>query len=214
MLGGDVALVRADQPFAGGRALDACDGGVAVDLGAERPRSPGERLGQVGGLDVAVVGVLDRADQAIGLAKRPDRLDFRGREHIDRDADRPGDAGVIHVLVEAVPGPRQTDVGDLAEADILSGLGLEPPVEADRVFVDLPDRVGEVEQRQEAGGMPGRARGQFLALAQDDIGPALAGEVIEGRDADDAAPDHDDAGMSSHQGNVQGRPETNVPSSA
>ena len=128
----------------------ARDGRVAVDLGAERARALGERLGEVGGLDVAVVGVLDGADDAVGLAERPDLLDLVGRQHVDLDADRLGDAGVVHVLVPAVPRAGEADVGDLAEADILPGLGLERLVEADRVFVDLADRVAEVEERQEA----------------------------------------------------------------
>ena len=63
-------------------------------------------------------------------------------------------------------------------------------VERDRVFVDLADRVAHVEERQQAGGMPGRARGQLLALDQHDVGPALLGKMIERRDADHAAADH------------------------
>ena len=38
----------------------------------------GERLGEIGGLDIAVVGMLDGADDAIGLAQRPDLLDLAG----------------------------------------------------------------------------------------------------------------------------------------
>ena len=108
-------------------------------------------------------------------------LTSSGVSTLTRDADRPRDAGVVHVLVPAIPGPREADVGDLAEADILSGLGLERLVEADRVFVDLADRVGEVEERQQPGRMPGRARGQLLPLDENDVGPALPGEVIERR---------------------------------
>ena len=52
----------------------AGDGGVAVDLGAAAARALGQGLGQVGGLDVAVVGMLDGAEHAVGLAERPDLL--------------------------------------------------------------------------------------------------------------------------------------------
>ena len=121
-----------------------------------------------------------------------------GVSTLTRDADRARDAGVIHVLVPAVPGAGEADVGDLAEADVLAGLGLERLVEGDRVFVDLADRVGEVEERQEPGGMPGRARGQLLPLDEHDIRPALLGEMIERRDADHAAADHHHAGVGSH----------------
>ena len=47
---------------------------LAVDLGAARAGALGEGLRQVGGLDIAVVGMLDGADDAIGLAERPDLL--------------------------------------------------------------------------------------------------------------------------------------------
>ena len=70
------------------RALDAGDGRLAVDLGAARAGALGEGLGQVGGLDVAVVRVLDRAEDAVDLAERPDLLDLLRRQHVDLDADR------------------------------------------------------------------------------------------------------------------------------
>ena len=198
MLGDDVALVGADQPFAGGQRLDRRDGGVAVDFGAERAGAPGEGLGEVGGLDVAVVGVLDGAEKAVSLAERPDRLDLVRRQHVDLDADRPRHAGVIHVLVPAVAGAGEADVGDFPEADILAGLGLEPVVECDRVFVDLAHRVGQVEQRQQPRRMPGRARGQLAPLDEHDVRPALLRQVIEGGDADDASADDHRAGVGFH----------------
>ena len=71
------------------------------------------------------------------------------------------------------------------------GLLFQRLVERDRIFMDLSDRVAEVEQRQETRRMPGRAGGQLLALDEDAVGPALPGEMIERRDADHApANDH------------------------
>ena len=82
MLGDDVAFVGAHQPLAAGCSFDRGDGGVAIDLGERVPRSLGERLGQVGGLDIAI-GMLDRPDQAVGLQSwRSDRLDLRRGEHV------------------------------------------------------------------------------------------------------------------------------------
>ena len=161
-----------------------------MDLRAAGARTLGQRLGQVGGLDIAVVGMLDGADDAVGLAERPDLLELRGRELVDLDADGLGDAGVIHELVPAVVGARQADVGAACEADMLAGFLLELAVELDRIFVNLPDRIGHVEERQEAGRVPGRAGGEFLALDQERVGHAFLGEVIERRNADDAAADH------------------------
>ena len=86
---------------------------LRYDLGAAVARALGERLGEVGGLDIAVVGMLDRADDAVGLAERPDLLDLLGRQDVDLDADRLGDAGIVHELVPAVLGAGEADVGDL-----------------------------------------------------------------------------------------------------
>ena len=124
MLAGDVALVGLDQPFAVRLLLDAGDRRVAVDFGAAVARALGQRLGQVGRLDIAVVGMLDGAEDAVRLAERPDLLQLLRRQHVDLDADRLGDAGIIHELVPAVLGAGQADVGADGEADILPGLRL------------------------------------------------------------------------------------------
>ena len=88
------------------------------------------------------------------------------RQDVDVDADRPRHAGVVHVLVPAVLGAREADVGADREADALPGLRLQRLVERHRVFVDLADRVAHVEERQQPGRVPGRAGGQLLALHQ------------------------------------------------
>ena len=46
--------------------------------------------------------------------------------------------------------------------------------------------------------MPGRAGSELRALAQDRVRPPLAGEVVERRDTDDTAADHDDPGVRLH----------------
>ena len=199
VLARDVALVGPDQPFARGSALDRDHRGLAVDLGAAGARAPRHRLGDVGRLDVAVLGMADRADHALDVAERPELLDLGGRQELDLDPDGLGDAGVLMVLVHAVAVEREADVGALAQADVLPGLGLQALVERDRVLVDLADRVAHVEQRQKAGGVPGRARGQFLALEQHHVRPALLGEVVERRDADRAAADHHHPRLALHR---------------
>ena len=198
VVGGDVALVGADHPAPVGGALEARHRGHAVDLGPQGAGTLGERLGEVGRLDVAVVRMLDRAEEAVRLAQRPDLLDLRRGEHVHVDADRLGDAGIGHELVPAVRRAGKTDVGDLLEADWLARLGLQRAVKLHRVLVDLAHRVAHVEERQEAGGVPGRARGQLLALDEDDVRPALLGQVIERRHAHDAAADHHHARVRPH----------------
>ncbi len=102
VLAGDVALVGLHHPAAARRPLDRGDDRVAVDLAAHRARALGERLGEVGRLDIAVVRMLDRADDAVGLAERPGFLHLRGGEELHLDADRLGDALVEEELVHAV----------------------------------------------------------------------------------------------------------------
>ena len=93
-------------------AVTAC---LPVDLRAEIAGGAGEGLRQIRRLDVAVLRVLNRADDALGLAERPDFLDLIRRQELDLDpADRRRDARVIAVFVHAVAGARKADVGDLA----------------------------------------------------------------------------------------------------
>ena len=106
------------------RALDRGDDGLTVDLGAAIARAARERLGEIGGLDIAVLGMPDGAEKAVGLAERPDLAHLPRRQEFDLDAaDRRGDAGVIFVFVQPVLRARETDVGDLAQADVEPGLG-------------------------------------------------------------------------------------------
>ena len=198
MLADDFPLVGDDLPFAAGKPLDCRYGSPAVDLGPAFARRARQRLREVGGLDISVLGVLDRADDPFDVAERPDGLDLGGSEELHRDADRLRDAGVVIVLVHPVAGARKTDVRHLAKADVEPRLLFQRPVERNGIFVNLPDRIAEVEQRQQARRMPGRARGQFLALDENAIGPAFPGEVIERRDADHAPADDHRPRMRSH----------------
>src|SRR5271169_4929393 len=72
--------------------------GMTVDLSPALARRPRQGLGQVGGLDIAVLGMLDRADDSVDVAKWPDLLDLLRRQELDRDAYRRRDAGVIAIF--------------------------------------------------------------------------------------------------------------------
>ena len=198
VLADHLALVGRDLPFAARQPLEARDGRLAVDLGAALARATRQRLRQVGGLDVAVLEVLDRANDAVDVAERPDVLDLAGREELHLDADRFGDAGVVMILVHPVAGSRETDVRHLAKAGVESGLLFESLVQRHRIFMDLSDRIAEIEQRQQTRRMPGRARGQFLALDEHAVGPALPDEMVKRRDADHAPANHHCPRVRSH----------------
>ena len=67
-------------------------------------------------------------------------------------------------------------------------------VEIDGVAQHLGDRGGRAQLADEPRRVPGRAAGQPALLDQDDIGLVVAGQMIGGRAADDAAADDDDLG--------------------
>ena len=126
MLAGDVALVGLDQPFAvGGRSMPIT-ARVAIDLGAAVARALGQGLGQVGGLDVAVIGMLDGAENAIGVrtaARFPSPAP--GVRTLTLMPIVSATPAVIHELVPAVLRAGEADIRNLLEADVLAGLLLE-----------------------------------------------------------------------------------------
>ena len=61
-----------------------------------------------------------------------------------------------------------------------------------RISVEVSER--RAERDHQPGGVPGGARGQAVALEQDDVLPAHVGQVVGDGAADDAAADDDDAG--------------------
>ena len=185
-------------PLAARGPLDGGHPGAPVDLRPPVAGAAREGLGEIGGLDVPVLGVEDGPDEALRLAERPDLPNLARGQELDADPDGAGDPGVEPVLVHAVAVRREADVADRAEADVLPRLALELGVQAHRVLVDLPDAVAHVEEGQEPRRVPGGAGGELGAFAQDHVRPALAGEVVEGRDADDAAADDDHPGMRLH----------------
>ena len=79
-------------------------------------------------------------------------------------------------------------------ACVKAGLGFEALVEVDRVAQNLGNRCRRPELADEAGGVPGRAAGQLAAIDENDICLVVAGEMIGGRTADDAAADDDNFG--------------------
>src|SRR5436190_1253031 len=52
---------------------------------------------------------------------------------------------------------------------MLAGFRFKLAIELHRIFVNLAHRIGQVEERQQARGMPGGARGEFLALHRDKL---------------------------------------------
>ena len=155
VLAHDVAPVRPHPPLAARGALDGGHLRAPVYLRPPVAGAAGERLGEVGGLDVAVLGVEDGPDEPFRVAEGPDLAHLARGQELDADPDRAGDPRVEPVFVHAVAGRREADVPDRPEPDVLPRLALELRVEPHRVLVDLPHAVAHVEQR---AGAPRRAR--------------------------------------------------------
>src|SRR6202030_2678770 len=80
----------------------------------------------------------------------------------------------------------------------LAGDLLDLLVEIDGVLLQLRDVGVAVDRVHAAGGMPGRARGQLVALDEHDVAPAGFRQVVEDAGADDAAADDGDLNMRFH----------------
>jgi hypothetical protein len=177
-----------DDPFRTGPAI-AVDLNLAFNRGAMLTRALGHRLRHVGGVNVAVLRVIERADQIIGAHQRPAILDFLGRQELVVDASRLRDRGIQHVFVHAFLTLRHPQVADHRESCVQAGLGLEPLVEIHRVFVDMGGRKAHVEQGQQTCGVPGRAGSQLVAFHQHRIptrfGKVIGDAVTDGTTADD-----------------------------
>src|SRR5260221_997210 len=83
VLAGDRSRRRPDLPFVAGRPFEADDLGVAVDLGAAIARALSERLGHVGGSDMAVLPMVEPAKDAPAmLDERPQLPDLVRRQDL------------------------------------------------------------------------------------------------------------------------------------
>ena len=195
-------VVRCHSPE--GVRLHRGDFGLLVDLGAAAARAFAQRHGEVGRRDVAVIGMIERADdfrRAGAVAEfdqRPQIADLARADHLEGHADGIRRAAVFLVFVHAIAAGREAQISGDVETHVLAGFGGQTLVEIHRVLVQLADRVAHVEQRQQARRMPGRSRGQLGALQQHDVRPALQRQVIKRADAYHSAANHHDAGMSFH----------------
>jgi hypothetical protein len=199
VLAGDLAPVGPDPPFAAGAARDAGDLGVAVDLRAAVARALGHGVGRLAGIDEAVVGLVNRADQAVELDQGVDLLELGGAEDIEAEAGVFAEAAHVAELVHPVLAACDAQGTAAMEADRAAGLLLERArielhaVRAQRLDGEVVGEVGA-----EASGVPGRAGGQFVLLDQHHVAPAELDQVVEQRHAHGATADDHDAGMAFH----------------
>ena len=153
MLAADVASGGLDQPIAA-LALNGRHPGLADDFRPLGAGAPGQGLGEVRRLNVAVVGVADGAHQAVNVAQGPEVAHLVRFQKLHPHADGAGGGRVLTVLVHALLAHSQADVADLPEADVLTGFSLKLLIQVDRILVNLADAVAHVEQRQQPRRVP------------------------------------------------------------
>ena len=215
VLADDITRLGLDLPLAARQLLEAGHLGVAIDLGAHVPGTLGECLGNVGRRNVAVVGIVDAAEQVRARRHQgPELLNLLRSQDLGVNTLGLGDAGIAQVLVHAVAAVGDPQLAALVEADRLACLGLQSFIDFDGLGDDPAEAVAEAVERQKTRGMPGRARRQFGPLQQDDVGPAAFCQAIENIGADAPATNHDHTRRTVHrylQTSQAPAPRTRVP---
>ena len=105
----DDALVGGDPPLAGRRAIDGGDPSLAIDGRAAVARALGERLRELRGIDVTVVGVEETRLDVVGGDEGVPLADLGGRQHLELDALRPRLRDHMLELVHTVRGVCEPD---------------------------------------------------------------------------------------------------------
>ena len=198
VFGDEIALVGDDIPRAVGTRLQIDDAGEAVDFSARHGRAFGVGLCDAPGIEMAFDRIEHRADEMLLLDERVHFGGFVDRQdleiHAEIAAARAGHLQPVEPLLRAGEIEAAGDVHAAGNA----GDRLDLLVEVDRVLLQLGDVGIAVERVHAAGRVPRRPRSQFGALDQHDVFPAALRQMIEDARADDAAADHHDLTMRSH----------------
>jgi hypothetical protein len=119
-------------------ALDIGRPAAADDLCAQLPRANGQRHGDAGRVDMAVIGRVQRAEHAIEIVERMQLAWIRPAHKLHREAERTADAQGLVKPVHLVFGVGEAERAAAMPGDGLAGLGLQlPGIEID-VVTDAP----------------------------------------------------------------------------
>ena len=194
MLGIDRAPVGVDADGPAVEGPDAIDRDALDDPGALLPRDCSHGHGGVDGGGLSVTGEPDPAVDALGVQQWPAIDQFIGVDDFDVDVEAPGHARAPHELLESLGAAGDAYGSDLLEAGRVAHLAFQPVVEVGGVGGQPGHVVGGPQAAHQAGGVPGSAAGERVALEHDDVGPAEFGEVVGDAGTDDATTDDDDLG--------------------
>ena len=193
VLTADRALAGLDHPFAA-LAAHPGDRAEADDGLAEVAGALGQRLGELGRVDVAVMGVVEAAGEVVGLEEGITRLQIVRRADLDLHALVAAHALDALELLHARAGMGEADrAGDMVVDRVVHRLR-QPAVELGGVALHVHDRPGGGEGRHVARRVPGGAGGELVALEEHAVGPASEREMVECRAAHGAAADDHHAG--------------------
>ena len=195
----DVALGGFDGPGVVRVLLQPRHSGVAVDLGTGFARPAGQRLTQLGGVDVPVERIPKAAHQILGRNQRVTARALFGVDDLKVHVHTARHAGKVMVAfhLRLRVGEPDTAVGVVVVDGIVWVIG-EFLVEVDRMGLQPHHRLVHAEVRDLRSGVPCRPAGQFIPLHQNDVGPSLLRQVVQRRAACDAAPDDDGLGPRFH----------------
>ena len=213
LLATHLALRRHDHPFVA-LAADRGHRAEALDPGPHLAGAFRQSLRQLRRVDVAVIGVMQGPRQVVGRDKGIDALDLVGGQDVQVHpliAPHADDLLELHQPFPRVPQPDRA--GDVVVHRVID-LGPEFPIQFRAVALHVHDRPGGGEGRHVPRRMPGAACRQLVLFQKQAIRPAGLREVIQGRDADGAAPDDDDTGESweiGHRGLLDLAPLSPVP---
>ena len=199
VLGADGALLghHVPAPVVARHQLD--DPVAQVDLGPLQARRLGVGVGGAGGVQVAVEGVPEGAQHALRVDDGRARRDLRGADDLGLQAHVAVLGPLGLQLVQALGRVGEGQAADVVQAAGLAADLLQLLVEADGVALERGHVGVGVQGVEAARRVPGRARGQLVALDQDDVAPAELGQVIEHAAADDAAADDGHLDMGFHR---------------
>ena len=200
VFGMHVAVIGDDIPAAIDARLGIDHARLAHDLRAAQLRRLRVGMRDAVGVDMAFDRVVDRGHEALLIEQGIELAGFRGRDDLELHAQIAA-ARLGHLQpVDALGGAGQHEPARDVQAARLPRDALELLIEVDRVLLQLGDVRVTVDRMHAARGMPGRPRGEFGALDEQDVFPSCLGQVIGHARAHHAAANDHHAGFATHIG--------------
>ena len=163
------------------------------DRHALHARALGEGHRGVDRIHAAVLRHVEASEQVVGARWREEVGHLARRDLVHLGAAESVEGRDAAILLEPTLIGSDLDEADGGEAGRLPGLGLQPGVEIARVVAHASRRLGEgPEGHHESGRVPGRARGEPVALEQERLGPPAHVPQVVGNGGPDDPPADDD----------------------